>query len=169
MKYVAIFMVVLVALAGAFGAYAYVNARLAVASIELEVYPATKQEADFQRWQNAVDNDAVGGTAYAQSIPGTAEDYSYFVYTFRLRNKGLIDAEMVEIQPVPVNGDVLSYSTTDATSVNNGVTVGAGNERDLWSVLITSKQNQDSYLVTRSFYITYYIWGIPMTVTATYN
>jgi len=169
MKYVAIFMAVLVLLAGAFGLYAYVNTRLAVVDIELMVYPATQQEADFQRWQNAVDNGAVVGTAYAQSIPGTAEDYSYFVYTFRLRNKGLIDAEMVEIQPVPVNGDVLSYSTTDAAAVNANTMVKAGSERDVWSVLITSRQNQDNYQVTRSFYITYYIWGIPVTVTTVYH
>ena len=169
MKYVAIFMVVLVLLAAAFGVYAYANTRLMVVSIELEAFPAAQQETDFQRWQNAVDNDAVSGTAYAQSIPGTAADYSYFVYTFRLRNKGFIDAEMVEIQPVPVNGDVLSYSTTDTVSVNANTKVSAGSERDLWSVLITSRQNQDSYLVTRSFYITYYIWGSPVTVTATYN
>ena len=169
MKYVAIFMVFLVVAAAAFGLYAYTNTRLVVASVDLEAYPAVQQGADFLRWQNAVDNGAVSGTAYTQSIPGTAEDYSYFVYTFRLKNKGLIDAEMVEIQPVPVNGDVLSYSTTDAGAVNANTVVPAGGECDVWNVLITSKQNQESYLVTRSFYITYYIWGIPMTVTAVYN
>jgi len=169
MKYVAIVMVLLVVVAAAFGLYAYVNAKLVVASIELEAYDATMQTEDFLRWQSAVDNDAATGTAYTDSIPGTAADYSYFLYTFRLRNKGLINAEMVEIQPVPVNGDVLSYSTTNASDVNRGTTIPAGNERDVWSVLLTSKQNRESYLVTRSFYITYYIWGIPMTVTAVYN
>ena len=169
MKYVAIVMVLLVVAAAAFGLYAYVNARLVVASIELEAYDATMQTEDFLRWQSAVDNGAAAGTAYTDSIPGTAADYSYFLYTFRLRNKGLIDAEMVEIQPVPVNGDVLSYSTTNAADINRGTTVAAGSERDVWSVLITSKQNRDNYLVTRSFYITYYLWGIPITVTAVYN
>ena len=169
MKYVALFMVLLVIAAGVFGLYAYMNTKLQVASVELQVIPASQQEADFLRWQSAVDNGAVSGTAYTKSIPGTAADYSYFVYTFRLRNKGVIDAEMVEIQPVPVNGDVLSYSTRDAAAVNANTVVQAGSERDVSSVLITSKQNQDSYLVTRSFYITYYIWGIPVTVTATYN
>lgn len=169
MKYVALFLVVLVLAAGAFGLYAYANTKLQVASVELEVYPAAQQETDFLHWQSAVDNGAVSGTTYTESIPGTAADYSYFVYTFRLRNKGVIDAEMVEIQPVPVNGDVLSYSTKNAAAINDNTTVRAGSERDVSSVLITSKQNQDSYLVTRSFYITYYIWGIPVTVTAAYN
>jgi len=169
MKYVAVFMVVLVLLAGAVGVYAYLNVKLEVASIEMAAYPATQQAADFQGWQNAVDNGAVSGTAFTGSIPGTADDYSYFVYTLRLRNKGLIDAEMVEVQPVPVNGDVLSYTTTDAAAINNNTIVASGGERDVWNVIITSRQNQENHIVTRSFYITYYIWGIPVTVTAVYN
>ena len=162
-------MVVLVLLAAALGVYTYANIKLQVLDIELQAYPATQQETDFLGWQAAVDNGAVCGTPFTQTIPGTAEDYSYFVYTLRLRNKGLIDAEMVEIQPVPVNGDVLSYSTTDAASINANTVIAAGSERDVWNVIITSRQNQDNHIVTRSFYITYYVWGIPVTVTAVYN
>lgn len=169
MKYVAVFMVVLVLLAAALGIYTYANIKLQVAEIKLQAYPATQQETDFLGWQAAVDNGAVSGTAFTESIPGTADDYSYFVYTLRLRNRGLIDAEMVEIQPVPVNGDVLSYSTTDMASINANTVISAGSERDVWNVIITSKQNQDNHIVTRSFYITYYIWGLPVTVTAVYN
>jgi len=169
MKYVAVFTVVLVLLAAALGVYTYANIKLEVAEISLEAYPASQQAEDFAAWQSAVDNGAVCGTAYTQSIPGTNADYSYFVYTLRLRNKGLIDAEMVEVQTVPVNGDVLSYSTTDAAGINRNTVIPAGGERDVWTVLITSKQNQESHIVTRSFYITYYIWGIPVTVTAVYN
>ena len=169
MKYMAVFMVVLVLLAAALGVYTYANIKLQVLDIELQAYPATQQETDFLGWQAAVDNGAVSGTPFTQTIPGTAEDYSYFVYTLRLRNKGLIDAEMVEIQPVPVNGDVLSYSTTDAASINANTVIAAGSERDVWNVIITSRQNQDNHIVTRSFYITYYVWGIPVTVTAVYN
>lgn len=169
MKYVAVFMVVLVLLAGALGIYTYANVKLQVAGIELQAYPATQQETDFLGWQAAVDNGAVTGTAFTESIPGTAENYSYFVYTLRLRNKGLLDAEMVEIQPVPVNGDVLSYSTTDMASINANTVIPSGSERDVWTVVITSRQNQENHIVTRSFYITYYVWGIPVTVTAVYN
>ena len=169
MKYVAVFMVVLVLLAAALGIYTYANIKLQVAEIKLQAYPATQQETDFLGWQAAVDNGAVSGTAFTESVPGTADDYRYFGYTLRLRNRGLIDAEMVEIQPVPVNGDVLSYSTTDMASINANTVISAGSERDVWNVIITSKQNQDNHIVTRSFYITYYIWGLPVTVTAVYN
>ena len=80
-----------------------------------------------------------------------------------------IDAEMVEIQPIPANGDVLAYATSDASQVNANTIVSAGGERDVWSVVLTSAQNQNDRQVSRSFKITYYIWGIPMSVTAKYN
>ena len=65
--------------------------------------------------------------------------------------------------------DVLAYATSDASQVNANTIVSAGGERDVWSVVLTSAQNQTDRQVSRSFKITYYIWGIPMSVTAKYN
>ena len=169
MKYVAIFMVVLVIAAAGLGAYTYANARLQVVSVELKTAAGGERVQEFTALQTAVDRGALNGTAFTESVPGTAADYSFFTYTFRLRNGGLIDAEMVEIQPIPANGDVLDYATADASQVNTNTIVSAGGERDVWSVVLTSAQNQTDRQVSRSFKITYYIWGIPMSVTAKYN
>ena len=169
MKYVAIFMVVLVVAAAGLGLYTYANARLQVASVELTTVSASERADEFTALQMAVDRGALSGTAFTESVPGTAADYSFFTYTFRLRNGGLIDAEMVEIQPIPANGDVLAYATSDAAQVNANTIISAGSERDVWSVVLTSAQNQTNRQVSRSFKITYYIWGIPMSVTAKYN
>lgn len=115
MKYVAIFMVVLVIAAAGLGAYTYANARLQVVSVELKTAAGGERVQEFTALQTAVDRGALNGTAFTESVPGTAADYSFFTYTFRLRNGGLIDAEMVEIQPIPANGDVLAYATSDAS------------------------------------------------------
>ena len=163
MKYVAIFMVVLVIAAAGLGAYTYANARLQVVSVELKTAAGGERVQEFTALQTAVDRGALNGTAFTESVPGTAADYSFFTYTFRLRNGGLIDAEMVEIQPIPANGDVLAYATSDASQVNTNTIVS------VWSVVLTSAQNQTDRQVSRSFKITYYIWGIPMSVTAKYN
>ena len=64
---------------------------------------------------------------------------------------------------------MLAYATSDASQVNTNTIVSAGGERDVWSVVLTSAQNQTDRQVSRSFKITYYIWGIPMSVTAKYN
>lgn len=166
MKYVAIFMVLLVVAAAALGIYTYANARLMVSSVTVDIAPASQRESEFLSWQAAMDNSAAVCTPFTESIPGTSGDYSFFTYTFRLKNGGLLDAEMVEIQPMPVNGDVLAYATTDAASINNNNTVPAGSERNMWSVVLTSAQNAQNMMTARSFKITYYIWGIPCSMTA---
>lgn len=169
MKYVAIFMVVLVVAAAAFGMYVYANTRLQVVSVKLETTAATARESEFSALQTAVDHQALTGTAFADSVAGTAEDYSFFTYTIRLRNNGLIDAEMVEVQPVPANGDVLAYASLDAAQAHGNTVIAAGSEQDVWSVVLTSAQNQQNRQVSRSFKITYYIWGMPVSITAAYN
>ena len=169
MKYVAIFMVALVLIGLALGIYTYANTGLQVAQITLKAVAAAENESEFAALQNAMDVGALAGTPFTDSLPGSASDYSFFTYTFRLKNPGLIGMEMVEIQPVPVNGDVLCYATADAGEANANLTVPAGKERDAWCVLLTTAQNQESHLVTRSFRITYYVWGMARSVTVTYN
>ncbi len=169
MKYAAIFMIILVLIAGAAGIYAYAGVKLQIEDVTLKMAEASERVEEFVALQTAIDNGSLAGTAFTDSVSGSSAEYSFFTYTFRLKNKGLIRAEMVEIQPVPVNGDVLSYATLDSGAVNAGIDISGGSERDAWCVLLTSKQNQDNRVTGRSFRITYYIWGIPMTVTATYR
>lgn len=169
MKYAAVFMVIVVAAAAVFGVYVYANTRLQVVSVKLETTSATARESEFSALQTAVDRQALTGTAFADSVTGTASDYSFFTYTIRLRNNGLIDAEMVEVQPVPANGDVLAYASLEESQANSNTVIAAGSEQDVWSVVLTSVQNQQNRQVSRSFKITYYIWGMPVSVMAVYN
>lgn len=169
MKYVALFMVLLVLCTAALGVYVYVNTKLEVVSVTLKAEEGEKHKDDFERLQQQMEAGALTCTPFTDALPGNAEDYSFFTYTFRLKNNGLIDAEMVEIQPVPVNGDVLSYATLDPEQMNAGIDVDHGRQRDTWCVVLTGRQNQEQHIVSRSFRITYYIWGIPMSQTVTYK
>ena len=168
MKYAAIVMVLVVLVCAGVGVYAWTNTKAQI-TITMTAEAASSRESDFAALQRAMDNDALIGTPFADELPGTSADYSFFTYTFRIKNKGLIDFEMVEIQPVPANGDVLSYATLDPSRANAGLTVRAGKESDAWCVIPTSAQNQESHLVTRTFRVTYYVWGKPHTVTVTYR
>ena len=168
MKYAAIFMIVLVVICAGVGVYAWVNAAPQV-TVTMKAEAASLREEEFAALQRAMDNDALIGTPFAESVPGTSADYSFFTYTFRVKNKGLIPFEMVEIQPVPANGDVLCYATLDGARANAGLTVAAGKEGDTWCVLLTSAQNQEAHLVTRAFRVTYYLWGKPHSLTVAYR
>ena len=169
MKYVAIFMAALVLIGLVLGIFTLANTRMQVPQITLKAVSATERESEFAALQNAMDVGAAIGTPFTDSLPGTSLDYSFFAYAFRLEKAGLIGMEMVEIQPLPVNGDVLCYATANADEANANLIVPAGKERDAWCVLLTTAQNQESHLVTRTFRITYYVWGMAKSVTVTYN
>ncbi len=166
MKYAAIFMAVLVALALGLGVYTLANAHLTVVSVTEEVTPAFERQEDFTALQTAMDQNALLGTPFAEELPGSSLDYDFRTYTFRLRNPGMIGAEMVEVQAVPGQGDMLCYTTLDASQVNADRQLPAHSEGDLWCVVLTSAQQPS---VPRSFRITYYLWGMKKTVTATYR
>ena len=167
MKYAAIFMAVLVALALALGGYALVNARLDVVSVTAEVTPAFERQQEFTALQTAMDQDALLGIPYAEELPGSSMDYNFITFTFRLENPGMIDAEMVEITPVPLSGDRLSYATLDAAQVNANHIVPAHGAADFWRVVVTDAGTDDA--PQRSFRVTYYLWGMKKSVTAYYN
>lgn len=168
MKYAAIFFSVLVAVALVFGVYTYANARIRVTSVTLQVTPAFEKNSEFEALREAADSSAVMGTPYVQQLDGTAMDYNFLLYTFRLKNGGLIDAEMAEIQPIPVTGDALSYTTLDPSAVNSSLKVPRGGESDAWCVILSSAGAQDPSLVSRTFRVTYYIWGMPRSVDVRY-
>ena len=166
MKYAAIFMAVLVVLALGVGVYALANAHLVVVSVTEEVTPGFERQEDFTALQTAMDQNALLGTPFAEELDGSSMDYDFRTYTFRLRNPGMIGAEMVEVQAVPGSGDALCYATLDARQVNADRQIPAHSEGDLWCVVLTSAQQPS---VPRDFRITYYMWGMQKSVTATYR
>ena len=168
MKYAAVFLAILTGLALIFGIYVYAGARIQVTSVTLEVTPAFEKQGEFGTLQTAMDQNALMGTPYREDLPGSSMDYSFLVFAFRLKNRGLIDAEMTEIQPVPAEGDVLSYTTLDPLQVNAGVTVPRRGENDAWCVVLTGAGAEDPALTRRTFRVTYYIWGMPRSVEASY-
>ncbi|MBQ2028612.1 MAG: hypothetical protein II481_04135 [Clostridia bacterium] len=169
MKYAAIVMALLVIAGAVLGIYTAANARIQIESVSLAAASGEEKQTEFAKLQQAMDNGALIGTPFTETLTGNSSDYSFFTYTFRLKNGGLIDAEMVEIQPVPTNGDVLCYTSLDSSQAAAELTVKAGKERDAWCVVLTSRQNQEQHLVTRSFRITYYIWGVAKSTVVTYN
>ena len=169
MKYAAFFMIALVVIGLALGAYTYANARLTVLDVSLHTVQANERAEDFAAVQSAMDQNALTGTPFADSVPGSSFDYDFQTYTLRLKNPGLIDAEMVEIQPVPLTGDMLSFTTLDPAQVNANLTVPAGQERDAWCVVLARADQDELLLQQRAFRVTYYLWGSPKTMTVKFK
>ena len=151
-------MVLVLAAAGCLG-YALFNTNLHVVGKSLEVLPAAQRTAEFDALKTAVQRQSLLGTVLKTGEIGAAEDYSYYIYTLRLENMGLIPAEMVELQIAPIASDALFYCD------NNETIIPAGETRDVWCVLLTEGTPHP----VRDIYITYYLWGHPQEVRYTYD
>lgn len=159
MKATAIILIVLVLAAGGCLGYALFNTNLQVTGKGLQTLSAQQRAEEFETLKRAVDQQSLLGTVLRPGELGAAEDYSYYIYTLRLKNPGLVPAEMVEMQIAPISGDVLFYGDTREIIIRPGET------RDVWCVLLT----QGTPHAVRDIYITYYLWGHAQEVKFTYD
>ena len=159
MKALAIILTVLVLAVGGCICYGLYHTRLEVAGKGLQVMPAQERSAQFEALRDAVSQRTLQGTLLKDEPLGSAPDYSYYIYTLRLRNPCLVSAEMVELQIAPIDGDILFYGDTGET------VIPAGQSRDVWCVLLT----KGTPSAIREIFITYYLWGHPMEMRFTYD
>lgn len=159
MKKLAIFLILAVLLVAGVILYGLFQARLQVIGKDLQVYSAADVPDWFERDKTAVERSALLGTMIQSGNLGSAQDYVYHVYTLRVKNTGLVDAEMVELQIAPEAQDVLYYGESGKVDIK------AGETRDIWCVLLTEGRSHD----VRNIYLTYYLWGNPQEVKFTYD
>ncbi len=159
MRTFAIVMVIVLIAAGLLVGYGLFNTTLQVIGKDLQSFTAAERPAEFEQIRTMVERDALLGTKLKSGHLGNAENYQYRVYTLRVKNPGLVDARMTEIQIAPMGNDVLYYGETGE------VIIEAGKTRDIWCVLLTEGNTHD----VRDMYITYYLWGNPHEVKFTYD
>ena len=153
-----VLMLLLIALAGVVG-YGLFNTDLKVIGKSVQMVPATERAAEFAALREAVQKQSLLGTVLKKGDLGGSEGYSYYIYTLRLKNQGLVQAEMVEVQIAPMSSDVLFYGETGE------VKIAPGETRDVWCVLLTKGTPHP----VRDLRVTYYLWGHPHEVKYTYE
>ncbi len=151
-------MILLLIFAGIVG-WALLHTNLKVIGKSLQSIPASEREEEFAALREAVRQQSLIGTQVKSGELGDASDYSYYVYTLRLKNDGLADAEMLEVQIAPLDGDILFYGEKEE------IILRAGDTRDVWCVLLTTGNPHP----VRDIYVTYYLWGHPQEVKYTYD
>ena len=159
MRTVAIVMIVLVLAVGGCLGWALFHTNLQVTGKALQTVPARERAAQFDALRASVARQSLLGTQIKSGELGPKDDYSYYIYTLRLKNNGLVSAEMVEMQIAPIAGDVLFYGDTQEIAIR------PGEERDVWCVLLTEGTPHS----VRDIYVTYYLWGHPQEVKFTYD
>ncbi|MBQ4075248.1 MAG: hypothetical protein IJD39_08605 [Clostridia bacterium] len=159
MKTAAIVLVILVLVVGGLFGYGLFNTSLQITGKNLQTFSALERQDEFNSLRIAMEQNSLLGTVLHHGALGSPDEYSYYVYTLRLENPGLIDAEMVEIQIAPISQDVLFYGPTEE------IIIPAGQTRDIWCVLLTKGAPH----VVRDLHITYYLWGHDHEIKYTYN
>ena len=159
MKTAAIVLIVLVLAVGGTLGWALFHTNLQVTGRAMQVLPAVQRAAEFDQLRAAVGRQSLLGTVLKTGEMGGAENYSYYIYTLRLKNNCLVPAEMVEMQIAPIASDVLFYGDTAET------VIPPGGEKDVWCVLLT----EGTPHAVRDLYVTYYLWGHPQEVKYTYD
>lgn len=156
-KYIAIFLLILVIVAMAGVSWLYMTARVTVEATGVTAYEASSQPELFALLSEQVRNNAITGTAFSTSLLDDITQYQFYTYTVRLRNDCLLDAESVEIQVTPMTGDMMQLA--DLTPA----TLDARSTRDMQATILTDVQMHG----VREVNITYYMWGIPFTLRTT--
>lgn len=159
MKTAAIVLIVLVLLVGGALCWGLFHTDLEIIGKGLETLNGAERQEDFERLRTAVDRQSLTGTVFKSDALGAPSEYSFYMYTLRLKNSGLVPAEMVEVQISPFSGDVLFYGE------EGEIDLSPGQVRDVWCVLLTKGAPSP----IRDIYVTYYLWGHPQEVKFTYD
>ncbi len=113
----------------------------------------------YTNLKEQADSDTFVGTRFADGVLPNAEACQFLTYTVRLKNTGFLTAEAVELQVTPMQGDILQIGDSESHTLR-----GQSNG-DLQAVILTGKENHN----IRQLTVSYYVWGIPFTVTAAYS
>lgn len=159
MKTAAIVLLIAVLVVGGLLGYGLFNTSLDIIGKALQTFPAAERMDEFNSLTMAMEQKSLLGTILREEDLGSAEEYSYFVYTLRVKNSGLVAAEMVEMQIAPIQQDVLFYGPTEE------IIIPPGQTQDIQCVLLTRGNPHP----VRDLHITYYLWGHPHEVKYTYD
>lgn len=153
-----IFLILTLIFAGVLG-YALFHTTLEVVGKGLQSFNAGERAAEFSVLRQAVSQNSLHGTMTRSTALGDEKDYVYRIYTLRIKNPGLIPAQMVEMQIAPIAQDVLFYGSEEE------IDIAPGETRDVWCVLLTEGNTHD----VREITVTYYLWGHAHEVKFTYD
>ena len=147
MKKSALFLAVLAALALLTVLWQTLHQELIVTGQGLNSVEAERLEKEYTAWISAIENRQFVGFVYQEEPE--ADEAQFVTYTLRLRNGGLLPAEMVEMQLVTEAGDIAAYQDPEEMDIAPGA------EGTLSLTLLTASRTS----LRRDIIVTYYLWG----------
>ncbi|MBR6027813.1 MAG: hypothetical protein IKP40_01895 [Clostridia bacterium] len=159
MKYIALLLVFLLLASLAGIGYLYVSSTFSVSQVTCEALEASAQPQFFASTKLQLEEHALVGTVFSDTVPGDAADYQFITYTVRLMNSTAVNADMVEVQITPMAGDICQIGSTRAMALQGR------SEGDISVTMLTGIAMHP----VRELTVTYYLWGIPFTLKTAYG
>lgn len=158
MKYLAIFLVVALILSiGGIGVM-YMTSMVVVEATGAVHVEAASQPELFDTLARQSQNHALVGTVFKDEPLGDITQYQFIAYNIRLRNDCLIDAESLELQVYPMQGDIVQIGEDEWDKVLPARSAG-----EYQLVILTDASMHG----IRELNITYYMWGLPFSLRVT--
>ena len=158
MKYIALLLVLATLATMGYGIYIYLNTNLEVVSVSVNSIEARNISDKFIADREDLTNGIKTGRVFTNEL-NNGNDYYYIEYTMQLENNLLVDAESLELQVVPKNGDVYQ-------SLSNVLPIIKRNEKAELKANLLSKKTA---MGIREFVVSYYVWGIPFSLNYTFK
>ena len=137
----------------------YLTSNVTVEAVGVITVEAEAQPQLFAQLQEQQRSGYVTGTPYSTDPIGSAENYQFYTYTVRLKNNCFLTADMVELQVTPMTGDVMQLGDFGAKALSARAT------GDIQATILTDINMH----AVRELNVTYYMWGIPLTLRTTYG
>lgn len=147
MKVLAIVMVVIVVLVGAFFAYCYTGMQMQIVGVSASFTPATDALGTYDEVREQLETGAFLGTVYEENAEFLMpESFSFLTLTVRMTNRGVFPMDWIRIEVVPDAADIAQLAT-DRTP-----TLASGGQADFSTTLLTRAGASAARTVTVRYY-----------------
>lgn len=132
----------------------WTHSELTAAAVTVQSEPAEScQTQDLARIRRAVLNRSLLGFVYHEEPLAEEEELFFVTFSVKLRNDGLLPAEMVELSLTPFARDVCAYPASQKE-----VVIAPGEEKTVTLILLTARKEEGA----RDLFVTCYEWGHPV-------
>ena len=159
LKYVAIFMGILLVISLLLVWYFFTTASVSIVAYGAKGVPCAEDREAFEKIKTALNEETFIGTRFSFEPLGEAEEYALITYTVRLSNQCLVPIDMIEIQIVPDPTDVAQIGNMAVQSLP------AKTQGEFTATVLVPAGSHS----VRQIIVTYYVWGAGFDVRTTYK
>ena len=149
MRILALILVLVVLLAGAFIGYCYYGAQMRIEGVGMALTPAGEAIGTYSGLLEQLENESFAGVVYHRPDFATADDFAFLTLAVRMGNRGVLPMDWIELAVQPGMADILQLPADRTPSLAPGT-------RGDFSTTLLTRAGADT---ARTITVTYYVMG----------